>query len=186
VAGKTTQIASGYTVAANAAAVVVGPGGLAYNSKTGTLYVAATGDNAIFAIPHANRTQSDLGTGKMIYQDPAHLRGPIGLALAPSGDLLTTNDDAVNGDPNNPSDVIEFTTSGQFDSQFSLDPAQGAAFGLAIENIGQSSIIATVNDDSNTLDIRVVYVLFDSRVQASSMTTVHDDAHTRHFRTVTM
>jgi hypothetical protein len=158
---------------------------LAYNSKTGTLYVAATGNNAIFAIPHANRTRSDLGTGTMIYQDPAHLRGPIGLALAPNGDLITTNDDAVNGDPKNPSDAIEFTTSGQFDSQFSLDSVQGAAFGLAIENIGQSSTIATVNDDTNTLDIRSVYLLVDGRVQSASMATVHD-AHARHLGTATM
>jgi hypothetical protein len=42
------------------------------------------------------------------------------------------------------------------DGQASLDPAQGAAFGLVIENIGQSSIVATVNDDTNTLDVRWV------------------------------
>ncbi len=182
------QIASGYTVAANATAVVLGPGGLAYNAKNDTLYVAATGNNAIFAIPHASRTHSDHGTGELIYQDPAHLRGPIGLALAPDGDLITTNDDAINGDPNNPSDLVEFTTSGQFVSQFSLDPAQGAAFGLVIENLGQSSILATVNDDTNTLDLRFVEVEIDSRVQTSTstMATANDDTHTRHFRTVTM
>ena len=74
-----TQIASGYTVEANSAAVVVGPGGLAYNSKTDTLYVDATGDNEVFAVAHAARTHADHGTGTLIYQVPAHLRGPIGL-----------------------------------------------------------------------------------------------------------
>ena len=78
------------------APVIVGPGGLAYDSKNDTLYVAATGNNEIFAIKHASKTHSDNGTGALVYQDQAHLRGPIGLALAPNGDLLTTNGDAVN------------------------------------------------------------------------------------------
>jgi len=80
-----TQIASGYLVQPNSAAVIVGPGGLAYNPKNDTLYVAATGNNEIFAVPHASRTHSDNGTGTLVYQDQAHLRGPIGLALAPNG-----------------------------------------------------------------------------------------------------
>ena len=58
-----TQIASGYTVQANAAAVVVGPGGLAYNPKNDTLYVASTGDNEIFAVKHAAKTHADNGKG---------------------------------------------------------------------------------------------------------------------------
>ena len=105
--------------------MILGPGGLAYNAKNDTLYVAATGNNEIFAIPHASRTRADNGTGRVVW---AHLRGPIGLALAPNGDLLTTNDDAVNGDPNNASDLIEFTPKGQFVGQLSLDTGvQGAA-----------------------------------------------------------
>ena len=60
-----TQIASGYLVQANAAAVVVGPGGLAYNPKNDTLYVAATGNNEIFAVAHAGKTHADHGTGRI-------------------------------------------------------------------------------------------------------------------------
>ena len=89
--------------------MIVGPGGLAYNSKNDTLYVAATGNNEIFAIAHAGRTHSDSGTGALVYQDQTHLHGPIGLALAPNGDLLTTNDDAVNFDESQPSELIEFS-----------------------------------------------------------------------------
>ncbi len=151
-----TQIASGYTVQANAAAVVVGPGGLAYNPKNDTLYVAATGNNEIFAVAHAARTHTDQGTGTLIYQDPAHLRGPIGLALAPNGDLLTTNDDAVNGNPSFPSELIEFTPAGQFVGQLSLDPAQGAAFAFLVESQGNTVTIASLNDDTNTLDFRTI------------------------------
>ena len=94
--GSTTEIGSGYLVQPNSAAVVVGPGGLAYDSKNGDLYVAATGNNEIFAIPHATKTNTDIGTGTLVYSDPTHLFGPIGLAVAPDGDLLATNDDAVN------------------------------------------------------------------------------------------
>ena len=101
--------------------MIVGPGGLAYNAKNDTLYVAATGNNEIFAIPHASKTHSDIGTGALVYQDQAHLNGPIGLALAPNGDLLTTNDDAISVNLNQPSELIEFTPQGQFVGELSLD-----------------------------------------------------------------
>ena len=149
-----TQIASGYTVQPNSSAVVVGPGGLAYNSKTDTLYVAATGNNEIFAVAHASKTHADHGTGTLVYQDQAHLRGPIGLALAPNGDLLATNDDAVNGNPSFPSELIEFTPRGQFVGQLSLDPAQGAAFQILVLTHGKTVTVASLNDDTNTLDFR--------------------------------
>jgi DNA-binding beta-propeller fold protein YncE len=146
----------------NAAAVVVGPGGLAYNAKNDTLYVAAPGNNAIFAIPHASRTHTDHGVGAVIYQDPAHLFGPIGLALAPIGDLLTTNDDAVNtaNEPSNQaSELIEFTPSGQFVGELSFDPGvQGAAFQVVALKSGQTIIVATINDGTNSLDVRTVNV----------------------------
>jgi hypothetical protein len=157
--GTMTEIASGYTVAPNAAAVVVGPGGLAYSSKNDTLYVASTGDNEIFAVPHATRTHSDEGTGKLIYADPAHLFGPIGLAVAPNGDLLATNDDAVNTSHESASQssaLTEFTTTGQFVGQLSLDPADGAAFGFVIITHGKTLTIASVNDDTNTVDFRSI------------------------------
>jgi hypothetical protein len=151
-----TQIASGYLVQPNSAAVIVGPGGLAYNPKNDTLYVAATGNNEIFAVPHASRTHSDNGTGTLVYQDQAHLRGPIGLALAPNGDLLTTNDDAVNGDPSQPSELIEFTPTGQFVGELSLDPAQGAAFQLVVQSTRHTVTVATLNDDLDTVDFRTI------------------------------
>jgi hypothetical protein len=154
-----TQIASGYIVQPNAAAVVVGPGGLAYNSKTDTLYVAATGNNEIFAIPHASHTHSDNGTGKLIYQDQAHLFGPIGLVLAPNGDLLATNDDAVNTSneaPSQTSALTEFTPTGKFVGQLSLDPGAGGAFGLVVYTHGHTLTVASVDDVTNTLDFRTI------------------------------
>ena len=154
-----TQIGSGFAWQANTAAVVVGPTGLAYNAKTDTLYVAATDNNAIFAIPHASQTHADKGTGTLIYQDPAHLFGPIGLALAPNGDLLATNGDAVNN-TNEPasqtSALTEFTPTGMFVGQISLDSGAGAAFGLVVYTHGHSLTVASVDDVTNTLDFRTI------------------------------
>jgi DNA-binding beta-propeller fold protein YncE len=151
------QIASGYAFRTDPAALVVGPTGLAYDPLKGILYVASTDDNAIFAIKNAGSTSIDQGMGTLIYQDPAHLRGPVGLALGPNGDLFTTNGDAVNGDPTQPSELIEFTPKGKFVGQLSLDPAQGAAFGLAFYfTTSGDLIVATANDDTNTLDERFV------------------------------
>jgi uncharacterized protein (TIGR03118 family) len=138
------------------AAVIVGPGGLAYDSKNDTLYVAATGNNEIFAIKHASKTHSDNGTGALVYQDQAHLRGPIGLALAPNGDLLTTNGDVVNADGNQPSELIEFTPEGRFVGELSLDPALGAAFQIVVQSTRKTVTIASVNDDLATLDFRTI------------------------------
>jgi hypothetical protein len=158
---STTQIASGYTWQGNAAAVVVGPGGLAYNANTDTLYIAANGNgnNDIFAIPHASQTHSDKGTGTVIYQDPAHLFGPIGLVLAPNGDLLATNDDAVNTSnemPNQTSALTEFTPTGKFVGQISLDSGAGGAFGLVVYTHGRRLTVASVDDVTNTLDFRTI------------------------------
>jgi hypothetical protein len=82
----------------------------------------------------AGRT-SDAGMGNLVYQDSAHLRGPLGLVLLPNGDLIAANGDAVNGDPNQPSELVEFTPQGKFVGQFSIDPSQGAAFGIAVSDV---------------------------------------------------
>jgi hypothetical protein len=147
------QIASGYTFRTDPAAVVVGPTGLAYNPRTGVLYVAATGDNAIYAIPNAGFTFHDGGTGTLVYKDDAHLHGPLGLVLAPNGDLITANGDAVNPDPTQSSELVEFTPTGHFVAQFQVNPAAGAAFGLALQGSGDDLRFAAVNDATNEADI---------------------------------
>jgi hypothetical protein len=163
---KMTQIASGYGHACNAATVVVGPAGLAYDAARDILYVASTSDNEIFAVAHARKTESDQGPGALIYQDNAHLRGPLGLVLDPDGDLIAANGDAINGNTTKPSELVEFTVTGQFVGEFSVDPAQGAAFGLAVdasrdrdqghhadESGRARSRFAAVDDATNVLDI---------------------------------
>jgi len=150
---KMTQIASGYGHACNAAAVVVGPTGLAYDAAKNILYVASTSDNEIFAVPHARKTKGDEGTGSLIYKDDVHLHGPLALALDPNGDLITANGDAINPDPSQPSELVEFTVAGQFVGQFSVDPSSGAAFGLAVEVSGNTERFTAVDDETNVLDI---------------------------------
>src|SRR5271157_2329536 len=148
-----TRIGSGYLTRTDPAALVVGPTGLAYNAKRDLLYVASTGDNAIFAIPDAGDRTNDAGTGRVVYQDNAHLRGPLGLVLAPNGDLITSNGDAVNPNSNQASELVEFTPRGKFVGQFSIDKSEGAAFGLAVSNVGGFLRLAAVEDVTNSLDV---------------------------------
>ena len=151
----TTHIASGYTVQPNTAAVILGPTGLAYDLVKDVLYVASTADNAIFAVPNArSRTAPPLnGTGTVIFKDD-HLRGPLALALAPNGDLITSNGDAVNADVNQPSEIVEFTNNWNFIGEFNVDPAQGGAFGIAVEALGNNQArFAAVDDNTNDISV---------------------------------
>src|SRR5262249_41420863 len=148
-----TRIASGYLTRTHPAALVLRPTGLAYDAKRDILYVASTGDNEIFAVGHSSTRTSDAGMGRLVYQDDAHLRGPLGLVLAPNGDLITSNGDAVNPDPNQASELVEFTPSGHFVGQFSIDPTQGGAFGIAVSNVGGLLRLAAVEDGTNSLDV---------------------------------
>jgi uncharacterized protein (TIGR03118 family) len=148
-----TRIGSGYLTRTDPAALVIGPTGLAYDAKRDLLYVASTGDNEIFAISKAGKRSSDGGMGSLVYQDDAHLRGPLGLVLAPNGDLIAANGDAVNPDPTQTSELVEFTPNGKFVGEFSIDPSAGAAFGVAVTNVGGILRFAAVEDATNSLDI---------------------------------
>ena len=150
-----TVIAKGYTVEPNAAALILGPTGLAHDTATDILYVASTADNAIFAVPNAaTRTgpPPGTGTGAIIFQDKKHLRGPLALVFAPNGDLITSNGDAVNGDPTQPSEIVEFTKAGRFVGQFNVDAGQGGAFGVGAASTGFDTVrLAAVDDNANDI-----------------------------------
>jgi hypothetical protein len=147
-------IGSGYGFGPDTAAVVVGPAGLAYDPFRDTLYVASEMDDTIFALHGAGKTRSNLGTGTVVYKDPAHLHGPLGLIFTPNGDLLTANaDPAVSQDPNVPSEIVEFTRSGRFVRQYSVDPNLGSAFALGIEGGEDAVVFAYVDDFLSTCTI---------------------------------
>ena len=152
----TTQIASGYTHRCDPNALVVGPTGVAFDAVRDTLFVASTGDNAIFAVPNAGTTTTDHGPGTPFINDPAHLHGPLALTEAPNGHLITSQGDAVNPDPHHPSEIVEYSVSGQFVTQFSIDSAAGSAFGLALVSSEHGFRFAAVDDATNVLDIWVV------------------------------
>ncbi|WP_232433361.1 hypothetical protein [Burkholderia ubonensis] len=147
-------IASGYTFRTDPSALVVGPTGLAYDANNDILYVASTGDNAVFAIQNAASTNGNAGAGRLIYFDKKHLHGPLALALAPNGHLVTANGDAVNPDPQQPSEIVEFTVDGQFVAQMQVDIVPGAAFGLAFGLGSQRQPqFAAVNDNTNSATV---------------------------------
>ncbi|HLN32939.1 MAG TPA: TIGR03118 family protein [Gemmataceae bacterium] len=149
-----TQIASGYAHRLDPNVVAVGPTGLAFDSVNDILYVASTDDNAIYAIPNAAIATQDNGTGKLIVKNNPHLHGPLGLVLAPNGDLIAANGDAVNPDPNHLNELVEFTPKGQFVAQFQLDAGNaGAAFGVAVSVADGQIRFAAVDDNTNTLDV---------------------------------
>jgi hypothetical protein len=154
-----TQIAHGYAFRTDPNALVVGPTGLAYDFERDLLYVASTGDNEIFAIQHPIFTNQNVNQGTLVYEDATHLHGPLGLTLAPNGDLITANGDAEDPGPTGTQNLlIEFTRDGQFVAQFQIDSGNpGGAFGLAISASGNHVVFAAVDDDTNMLDIWTVH-----------------------------
>jgi hypothetical protein len=144
-----TVIASGYQHACDAVTFVDSPTGLVYDADKDILYVASSLDNAVYAVYDAGDRKHDGGVGKLIYQDAQHLHGALGMAMAPNGHLLVTNNDSINPDPNQPSELVEFTVEGEFVKEISLDPTPGGSFGLAVERVGKKAKLAAVDDSVN-------------------------------------
>lgn len=117
------------------------------------LYVASSADNAVFAISNALERDSSGGSGTMIYSDQSHLHGALAMTMAPDGHLLVTNNDVINQDPNQPSEIVEFTTAGQFVKQLSLDPNLGGSFGLNVYTGQYSSKLAAVDDNTASVNL---------------------------------
>jgi hypothetical protein len=152
-------IANGYKHENSSTAFVLGPTGLAYDGNNGTLYVASTDDNAIYAIPDAAKATSPVVKGTIVFNDSTRLHGPLGLVLAPNGDLISSQGDAVMPDPNQQSEIVEFTKSGKFVTEFAVDSTVGAAFGIALDEPKEAVVnFAAVNDTLNTV---IVYNLSD-------------------------
>jgi hypothetical protein len=159
---KITQIASGYTHTCDPVTFVDAPTGLVYDPFRDVLYVASSADNAVYAVSDAADRQHDGGIGKLIYTDAKHLHGPLGMAMAPNGHLLASNNDSINSDPNQPSEIVEFTIEGKFVKQISVDPAQGGSFGLAVNSVGHTTTFAAVDDATNLFLIWTLH-LHDGR-----------------------
>ena len=148
---STKTIASGYVHRGDPVTLFVSPAGLVYDGRRNVLYVASSGDNAVFAVRNAADRQTDGGLGSIIYQDNAHLHGALAMTMAPNGHLLVSNSDGINPDANEPSEIVEFTTDGAFVKQLSVDPNPGGAFGLAVRTTADMAIFAAVDDNTNSL-----------------------------------
>jgi hypothetical protein len=148
---KATQIASGYLHNCDPVTFVDAPTGLVYDPSKNVLYVASAVDNAVYAVSGAADRTHDGGIGTLIYEDPKHLHGALGLAMSPNGHLLVTNNDSINPDPSQPSELVEFTVEGHFVKQISLDPSPGGSFGLAVETVNRKTAKLAAVDDSVNL-----------------------------------
>jgi hypothetical protein len=144
---NSTVIGSGFPERTDPAALVVGPTGVGL--RAGTLYVANSAGNDIRAIPQAlTRTTSD-GTGTQLTAN-GDLDDPLGLAIAPNGDVLTANGDDGN--------IVETTPGGTQVAEKLVDtnpmpgplPGNGALFGLAVAH---STGLYFVDDDNNNLNL---------------------------------
>ncbi len=143
---KTTEIGSGFAERTDPAALVIGPTGAGLGHD-GTLYVADTVNSRIAAIPNAVFRFSSAGTGRTV-SEGGELSGPLGLAVAPNGDVLTVN--SGNGN------IVETTPGGMQVAVTALDtsgspPGAGALFGLAVAP--QGSGVYFVDDAANTLGL---------------------------------
>jgi len=123
-------------------ALVVGPTGVAL-ALNGTLYLADTLANRITAIPQAMTRTTPASAGGSTVSEGGRLKEPLGLVLAPNGDLITTNA----GDGN----IVETTPGGKQLTAQLADSKTGAGslFGLAIGPSANG--VYFVDDGENTL-----------------------------------
>src|SRR5262249_53118864 len=138
-----TVIGSGFAERTDPSALVIGPTGVGM-SGNGTLYVADTLANRIAAIPKAATRFASAGTGTTVSKGGA-INTPLGLAIAPNGDVLTTNGgdgNLVEVSPGGAQTVKTIDTSGM---------GAGTLFGLAV--VPKGAGVYFVDDGDNTLDI---------------------------------
>ena len=144
-------IATGFAERTDPMALVVGPTGVALASgdgnhghghgDRGTLYVADTVNSRVAAIPDALDRMTPLSGGGDTVSSGLALNGPLGLALAPGGDIITAN----GGDGN----LVETTPAGDQVASKTVDPAgAGVLFGLAVS---RHAGVYFVDDGDNTL-----------------------------------
>jgi hypothetical protein len=135
-------IADGFPEQTNEEAFVIGPTGVALGDE-GTLYVADTQRNRIAAIPDALFRQTPLGGGGITVAIGGYLNSPLGMTLAPNGDILTAN----GGDGN----IVETTPLGAEFQPFDTEAGKGGLFGLAL--VPSLRGVYFVNDSNNTLGL---------------------------------
>ena len=135
-------IATGFPERTDPAALVVGPTGVGLGEE-GTLYVADTQGNRIAEVPDALYRQTPLGEGATTVATGGYLNNPLGLTIAPNGDILTANA--------NDGNLVETTPVGAEFQPFDTGAEAGGLFGLTVAPHNQGVLF--VNDSNNTLDL---------------------------------
>jgi hypothetical protein len=138
-----TTIANAFEEQTDPAALVIGPTGLGL-AANGDLYVADTLRNRIAVIHNALTRTAPAATGETVSIGGA-LNGPLGLLVAPDGDIITVNA----GDGN----MVETSPSGVQMSVKAVDTSGqggGTLFGLALVPSGEG--VYYVDDGNNTFD----------------------------------
>jgi len=135
-------IATGFAERTDPVALVLGPTGVALG-RDGTLYVADTVNSRIAAIPDAPfRFFPAMGGGRTVFEGMP-LNAPLGMTLAPNGDILTAN--------GNDGNIVETTPRGTSAATVAADPNAGDLFGLTLTP--DQSGVYFVDDGTNTLNL---------------------------------
>jgi hypothetical protein len=138
-----TIVGSGFPWVADHACVVLGATGLALG-RNGTLYVADTQRNTISAIPAATTRTDAVDYGSSIISSGGALNAPLGMTLAPNGDLLVLN--------GNNGNAVEVTPAGsQIATRTLINNGVGDLIGVAVTANGRG--IEVGNDGTNVLDL---------------------------------
>ncbi|MBV9473563.1 MAG: hypothetical protein JO206_11385 [Solirubrobacterales bacterium] len=116
-------IARGFAEHTDPSALVVGPTGVGLG-RNDVLYVADSNGNRIAAVPNALTRTTALGGGGNTVAVDVSLMDPLGLAIAPNGDVITAN----GGDGS----IVETTPSGHRSSKTLIPNGAGDLFGLAV------------------------------------------------------
>ena len=117
-------IGKGFGAHTDPNALVVGPTGVGLG-RNGVLYVADSNGSRIAAIPNALSRRSAIGGGGKTLTSGGAINDPLGLAIAPNGDVLT-----VNGADGN---IVETTPAGhRIATKTLVANGAGDLFGLAV------------------------------------------------------
>jgi hypothetical protein len=135
-------IANGFPERTDPAALVVGPTGVTLGWN-GVLYVADTQGNRIAAVPNALFRHSPFPGAGITVAKGGFLNNPLGLELAPNGDILAANA--------NDGNIVETTPFGAEFQPFDTGAEGGGLFGLTLSQ-GRPGVYF-VNDTENELDL---------------------------------
>ena len=138
----TDVIARGFPEKTDPNALVIGPTGVGFGTRRwwDTLFVADSLDNRIAAIPDAMTRMGAAHHGGDTVSAGGALNDPLGLSVAPNGDVITAN--------GNDGNLVETTPDGNQVAHPTVDPAgAGVLFGL----VASPSGVFLVDDGDNTL-----------------------------------